>query len=211
MVQITNSSNERINNIHTFLQGNNPIGLGEESIKAVLALEMACEELTSTEQMKRSRIENAPQLPSPKIKLSIMSKAAAAKEERLSLKEEEFNATSVLVGSISTLRQLLHEGNINELANRLQLLNIASNTLKEKGNDLLNSFANNTNQASAFNNEVNVLKQERAESKARLANLQSQQGGNQEKIKQQITTEKTKITSLDTRIDDLLELASKYA
>lgn len=211
MVQITNSSNERINNIHTFLQGNNPIGLGEESIKAVLALEMACEELTSTEQMKRSRIENAPQLPSPKIKLSIMSKAAAAKEERLSLKEEEFNATSVLVGSISTLRQLLHEGNINELANRLQLLNIASNTLKEKGNDLLNSFVNNTNQASAFNNEVNVLKQERAESKARLANLQSQQGGNQAKIKQQITTEKTKITSLDTRIDDLLELASKYA
>lgn len=99
MGPITNSSNERINNIHTFLQGSNPIGLGDESIKAVLALEMACEELASTEQMKRSRIENAPQLPAPKNNLSVMFKAAAAKEEKLSLKTEGFNATSVLVGS----------------------------------------------------------------------------------------------------------------
>ncbi|WP_272666169.1 MULTISPECIES: type III secretion system translocon subunit SctE [Providencia] len=211
MVQITNSSNERINNIHTFLQGSNPIGLGDECIKAVLALEMACEELTSAEQVKRSRIENAPQLPAPKNNLSVMFKAAAAKEEKLSLQEEGFNATSVLVGSLSTLRQLLHEGNISGLANRLKLMNIESDALKEKGNNLLNSFANNTNQASALNNEVSVLKQERAESKVRLANLQSQQGGNQEKIKQQITTEKTKITNLNTQIDDLLELAGKYA
>lgn len=143
MVQIINSSNERINNIHTFLQGSNPIGLGDECIKSVLALEMACEELTSTEQMKRSRIENAPQLPAPKNNLSVMFKAAAAKEEKLFLKEEGFNAASVLVGSLTALRQLLHEGNISELANRLQLLNIESNTLREKGNDLLSSFTSN--------------------------------------------------------------------
>ncbi|MEQ5574109.1 hypothetical protein ABN306_14875 [Providencia huaxiensis] len=158
MVQITNSSNERINNIHTFLQGSNPIGLGDDCLKSVLVLEMACEELTSAEQMKRSRIENAPQLPAPKNNLSVMFKAAAAKEEKLSLKEKGFNASSILVESLSTLRQLLHEGNISELANRLQLLNIESNSLREKGNDLLNSFSNNTNKASELNNEVNALK-----------------------------------------------------
>ncbi|EPG7579319.1 type III secretion system translocon subunit SctE [Providencia huaxiensis] len=211
MGPITNSSNERINNIHTFLQGSNPIGLGDESIKAVLALEMACEELASTEQMKRSRIENAPQLPAPKNNLSVMFKAAAAKEEKLSLKTEGFNATSVLVGSLTTLRQLLHEGNISELANRLQLMNIESNALREKGNDLLNSFVNHTDKTNALNNEASALIQERAESKARLAHLQSQQGGNQEKIKQQIAAENTKITNLGTKIDDLLELAGNYA
>ncbi|EOV8089319.1 type III secretion system translocon subunit SctE [Providencia rettgeri] len=211
MGPITNSSNERINNIHTFLQGSNPIGLGDESIKAVLALEMACEELASTEQMKRSRIENAPQLPAPKNNLSVMFKAAAAKEEKLSLKTEGFNATSVLVGSLTTLRQLLHEGNISELANRLQLMNIESNALREKGNDLLNSFTNHTDKANVLNNEASALIQERTESKARLAHLQSQQGGNQEKIKQQIAAENIKITNLGTKIDDLLELAGNYA
>ncbi|WP_272676698.1 type III secretion system translocon subunit SctE [Providencia huaxiensis] len=211
MVQITNSSNERINNIHTFLQGSNPIGLGDDCLKSVLVLEMACEELTSAEQMKRSRIENAPQLPAPKNNLSVMFKAAAAKEEKLSLKEKGFNASSILVESLSTLRQLLHEGNISELANRLQLLNIESNSLREKGNDLLNSFSNNTNKASELNNEVNALKQERVESKERLASLQSQQGGNQEEISLQIKAENTKITSLGTKIDNLLELAGNYA
>lgn len=211
MVQIINSSNERINNIHTFLQGSNPIGLGDECIKSVLALEMACEELTSTEQMKRSRIENAPQLPAPKNNLSVMFKAAAAKEEKLFLKEEGFNAASVLVGSLTALRQLLHEGNISELANRLQLLNIESNTLREKGNDLLSSFTSNTDKASALNNEANALIQERAESKERLANLKSLKGGNQEKIKQQIKAENTKITNLGTKIDNLLESAGNYA
>ncbi|MEQ4700236.1 type III secretion system translocon subunit SctE [Providencia rettgeri] len=211
MAQPIDLSSERIKNIHTFLQGNNPIGLGDEYIKSVLDLETVCGDLTSTEQMKRSRIENAPQLPAPKTLLSVMSKAAAAKEEKIQLQQESFNATSILVESLSTLRQLLHEGNINELANRLNLLNIESNLLREKGENLLSSFANNTDKANALNNEVNVLKQERAESKERLVNLQSQQGGNQTEINQQIAAENKKITSLGTKIDDLLESAGNYA
>ncbi|MEX6209795.1 hypothetical protein AB6G58_06520 [Providencia huaxiensis] len=69
MVDISNSGNsERIKNIHTFLKGENPLALTEDITKSVLVLEEACGALASTEQMKRSRAENSPQLNAPKMR-----------------------------------------------------------------------------------------------------------------------------------------------
>ncbi|ETT01900.1 hypothetical protein [Providencia alcalifaciens] len=132
------SGNERINNIHTFLQGNNPLELGEATAKAVLALEEACGELMSSEQMKRQRSEHLPKLVKPKMSAMKMSPEAQ--------QAKGFNANAVLIETFSTIRQLLHEGNISELNNRLQLLNIESAALRQKGAELLDSFAGSTDQ-----------------------------------------------------------------
>lgn len=150
MVDITNLGNsERIKNIHTFLQGNNPLGLADDSAKAILALETACEELTSTEQLKRQRIENAPQLLKPKMMAMKMSPQTVGLTQ-----EKNFNGTALLIETFSTLRQLLHEGNLGELQSRLQLLNANSESWRNKGNELLNSFADSTQKADSATADV---------------------------------------------------------
>ncbi|HHE6470577.1 TPA: type III secretion system translocon subunit SctE [Providencia rettgeri] len=205
------------NPIQTLFSGSHLSGLDVDSAKNVLTLMEACEEQASTEQMKRSRIENAPQLPAPKQSLSVMLKAAAAKEpEMASISEKSpqdphFNAGSVLVESLSSLRQLLHDGNISELSNRLKLLNIESNALNEKATKLLDTFAENTHQADAYKEKAVALIKVRDESENHLRYLQSLQGGDQQEIKRQISDEKTKIASLDTKITELSKTAVNYA
>lgn len=71
MVDITNLGNsERIKNIHTFLQGNNPLKLSEDITKSVLDLEDVSRELVLGEQTKRIQIEGSPRLGKP-----VMAKA----------------------------------------------------------------------------------------------------------------------------------------
>ncbi|MEX0422688.1 type III secretion system translocon subunit SctE [Providencia rettgeri] len=149
MVDISNSSkienHERIKNIHTFLQAGNPLALSEDIAKSVLALEDACGELTSTEQMKRARAKSVPTLNLPKA-TPMMAKTAQS--------EKSFNANVVLIETFSTIRQLLHEGNIGELSNRLQLLNMESESLRSQGNELLDTFKKNTEKLSGFKEQL---------------------------------------------------------
>ncbi|WP_230083577.1 MULTISPECIES: type III secretion system translocon subunit SctE [Providencia] len=173
---LNSAGNERINNIRTFLQGNHPLGLGEESAKALLALEEACGELASSEQMKRQRAEHIPQLVRPKMSAMKMSPEAQ--------QEKGFNANAVLIDTFATLRQLLFAGNLTELSNRLQLLNIESAALREKGALLLDSFAVATEQLNGSAAEFDTQKNQLLAAKNALHSLKTQQQTSQLSIKQ---------------------------
>ncbi|HHR6130479.1 TPA: type III secretion system translocon subunit SctE [Providencia alcalifaciens] len=182
------SGNDRINNIHTFLQGNNPLGLGEASAKAVLALEEACGELMSSEQMKHQRSEHLPKLVKPKMSAMKMSPEVQ--------QGKGFNANAILIETFSSIRQLLHEGNIGELNNRLQLLNIESAALRQKGAELLDSFASTTDQLKDIHDQI-------TEKNAQLKplNLKSHDLVNQlSKTESLFSANEQKLTKLSTQL-----------
>lgn len=66
MAAITNITSDRIGLVKAFQQGVNPLEMGDNIAKAMLSMETACEELTSNEQVKRSKLESQPQLQEPK-------------------------------------------------------------------------------------------------------------------------------------------------
>ncbi len=153
MVHITNPSNERIDNIRTFLQGKNPIGLGNEIVKELLTMEAACGDLVSTEQMKRHNRENVPQLIKPKMMAMKMEPHTMGNMPS----EKGFNANAILIESFASLRQLLHEGKIGELAGRLQLLNHESESKRTQGQNLLDNFSKSTNELSEVKQKGDAL------------------------------------------------------
>ncbi|GAB1439380.1 type III secretion system translocon subunit SctE [Providencia sp.] len=200
MVDISTSSkienHERIKNIHTFLQAGDPLALSEDVAKSVLALEAACGELTSTEQMKQAQAKSSPMLNRPKA-MALMTKTAQG--------EQSFNANAVLVEAFSTIRQLLHEGNIGELSNRLQLLNTESESLRNQGNVLLDIFKKNTEKLSGINDQLALQRDEDAELRTKLNTLNHkldavQKPIEQNEVQQQSVHEKLK------EVDDLLTL-----
>lgn len=153
--------NERIKNIHTFLQGNNPLALGDEITKSALALEEACGELVSAEQTKRARIEGSPQLRKP----TMVRSSQGTQSTHL---ENNFNSKTLLIETFSTIRRLLFEGNIGELNNRLQLLNLESASLREQGQSLLDSFANSTEKMRDLGIQINDANEQLGLSKKTL-------------------------------------------
>ncbi|MTB65438.1 YopB/SseC family type III secretion system translocon subunit [Providencia sp. wls1943] len=189
MPGISNASgNDRINNIHTFLQGNNPLGLGEASAKAVLALELACAELVSSEQMKRQGSEHLPKLVKPKMSAMKMSPEAQ--------QGNGFNANAILLETFSSIRKLLHEGNISELNDRLQLLNIESESLRQQGAELLKSFSGSTERLNEAHDKV-------VEKKAQLKplNLKSNELVNQlSNSKSLFASNERKLTELSAKL-----------
>ena len=136
MINITNPNSERIDKIHTFLQGSNPIGLGEDSVKAVLACEEACSDMVSTEQTKRLRAKSTPTLATPNM---------------------GFNASASVVEAFVSLRQILNNSTIEGLRDTLKLLNAESESRSKKGNDLLDSFAQTTDALSNTKIEFDEL------------------------------------------------------
>ncbi|EMU9000535.1 type III secretion system translocon subunit SctE [Providencia rettgeri] len=183
MVDISNSGNsERIKNIHTFLKGENPLALTEDITKSVLVLEEACGALASTEQMKRSRAENSPQLNAPKMRT--MAKTANPQGANSPQQEKSFNAKALLIETFSTIRQLLHEGNIGELSNRLKLLNVESESIREQGNILLDTFKKNTDALSSLHDQFEEQQKEDKTLRAELNSLNRQSDSLQEQFEQ---------------------------
>lgn len=200
MVDISNSSkienHERIKNIHTYLQAGNPLAMSEDIAKSVLALEEACGELTSTEQMKQARAKRSPTLNPPKAML-MMAKTTQG--------EKSFNANALLIETFSTIRQLLHEGNIGELSNRLQLLNMESESLRNQGNALLDMFKKNTEKLGELKEKLASQQGEDARLRVKLDELNHQLDTfqkpiEQNEIQQQSIHEKLK------EVDDLMTL-----
>lgn len=188
MVDITNlGNNERIKNIHTFLQNSNPLGTGNESVKSVLALEIACEELTSTEQMKKQRNENIPKLLKPKMMMMKMSPQIAGSKS-----QKGFNGTALLIETFSTLRQLLHEGNLGELKNRLELINAESESLRNQGSELLNSFANSAKEAERYTIQTLEVEKNLNLAKEQLNNITDKQ----KNLQQTITNNKDRLANI---------------
>lgn len=164
MVDVSDIGNSaRIKNIHTFLQGNNPLALSEDITKSALALEEACGELASSEQTKRARIEGSPQLSKPK-----MARASQGTQP-----ESSVNSKTLFIETFSTIRRLLHEGNISELSNRLQLLNLESASLREQGKSLLDSFANSTEKMRDIGMQLVDVKEQLDLAKNTLAGTQN--------------------------------------
>lgn len=201
MVDISNLGNgERIKNIHTFLQGANPLALSEESVKAVLALEEACGDLASTEQMKRVRTANSPRLTVPTAK-PMMANTAVSKGEQ----GKGFNANVLLIETFSSIRQLLHEGNINELSNRLQLLNMESKSLRDQGDKLLSTFKGNYDKLKVVNDTLLAQQKEDKALRAEFDSFSAQHDAIQEPIKQNLAQQKSIYGKLD-EVDDLMTL-----
>lgn len=158
MSHVTGSSTDsRIHNIHQFLQGSNPLGIAEDSAKALLALEEACGELASNEQVKRYRNESStPKLTPPKMTRAAVPALAQAEAKQ----ETKFNANATLIEAFASIRQLLHDGNINALNSRLQLINFESESLRHKGSQLLESFSQSTSKLAELTNTVDKKQKE---------------------------------------------------
>ncbi|QHB33871.1 type III secretion protein [Yersinia canariae] len=196
MVDITQASCERINSIHTFTQGVNINQIRDDSTKNLLALEDACRELASTEQERRHRHEGEPQLAKPKMTLAQASSGAAVyqqpAEENVSArmyakansntpsKSSGFNATASLIGSMATLRQLLHDGNLSELRGRLQMINAESTSLRAQGEKLLSELEKGTGELQNVNDKATECEQAFLQSKAAVKALTQQMQSTQE-------------------------------
>ncbi|WP_145554766.1 type III secretion system translocon subunit SctE [Yersinia canariae] len=196
MVDITQASCERINSIRTFTQGVNINQIRDDSTKNLLALEDACRELASTEQERRHRHEGEPQLAKPKMTLAQASSGAAVyqqpAEENVSArmyakansntpsKSSGFNATASLIGSMATLRQLLHDGNLSELRGRLQMINAESTSLRAQGEKLLSELEKSTGELQNVNDKATECEQAFLQSKAAVKSLTQQVQSTQE-------------------------------
>ena len=195
------STSERINNIHKFLQGANPLGLADESVKAVLALEAACGELASNEQLKNQRSESLPKLLKPKM--------MAMKSSPETAQMKGFNVNALLIESFVSLRQLLHEGNLNELSNRIQFLNFETEALREQGKKLLDTFSSSTKQLSEFTHQVNISKDNLSSAKSQLSTVAAQHQNQKIKLQanqgqlthleKQLSTEKALLAQVDAQ------------
>ncbi|QIC14323.1 YopB/SseC family type III secretion system translocon subunit [Providencia vermicola] len=150
MASMTNITSDRIGLVKAFQQGVNPLEMGENIAKAVLSMEVACEELTSNEQMKRSKLESQPQLQEPK---------------------KGVNARVSMLEAFSSIRKILGENNINELRNQLHQLNIESEALKQQGESLFNSFSESTKKLETKKQEVASIKQAVEKVETRLNKL----------------------------------------
>ncbi|MGG4609576.1 type III secretion system translocon subunit SctE [Providencia sp. Me31A] len=205
MVDISTSSkienHERIKNIHTFLQAGNPLALSEDVAKSILALEEACGELTSTEQMKQAQAKSSPMLNRPKA-MPLRAKTAQG--------EKAFNANAVLVETFSTIRQLLHEGNIGELSNRLQLLNMESESLRNQGNTLLDVFKKNTEKLGGIKDKLASQQDEDAVLRAKFDALNQQLDAFQKPIEQNEAQQQSVHAKLK-EVDDLMTLVPSPA
>ncbi|MGE4755291.1 type III secretion system translocon subunit SctE [Yersinia enterocolitica] len=204
MANITQTGSERINNILTFTQGVNINQIRDDSTKNLLGLEDACRELASTEQERRSAKEGAPRLVSPKMTLSQARFEASAQQQsseaagasahsatgsEKTSKTSGFNAAASLLGSMGTLRQLLHDGNLTELRGRLQLINNESSALREHGEKLLSALENSASEFQEASQKTNECKQVLEQSKKAVNDLtlqkpalQEKLGGNQQKL-----------------------------
>ncbi|HDL7750679.1 TPA: type III secretion system translocon subunit SctE [Yersinia enterocolitica] len=197
MANITQTGSERINNIRTFTQGVNINQIRDDSTKNLLGLEDACRELASTEQERRSAKEGAPRLVSPKMTLSQARFEASAQQQsseaagasarsatgsEKTSKTSGFNAAASLLGSMATLRQLLHDGNLTELRGRLQMINSESSALREQGEKLLSALENSTNQLQNATNEAEEYSQAWEQSQKAVNDLTLQKPALQEKL-----------------------------
>lgn len=188
MVNATQTSNERINNIRAFTQGVNINQVRDETTKNLLALEDACRELASTEQERRHRREGSPLLAAPKISLSqayLMSNTpeklkgdATNRTEGKNQKTAEtqgFNASATLFESIATLRQLLHSNNLSELRGRLQLINAESSALRQHGDKLLSALEQGLGELKAATDKAETCSQALQQGKDTVLSLTQQQ------------------------------------
>lgn len=176
MAAITNITSDRIGLVKAFQQGVNPLEMGDNIAKAMLSMETACEELTSNEQVKRSKLESQPQLQEPK---------------------KGVNARVSMMEAFSSIRKILGENNINELRNQLHQLNIESDALRQHGDALLDSFAKNTEKLQQAEKDVNAIRVDHTNTKNELEELTKTQTQQQNRLNENKQALASKTNALD--------------
>ncbi|MFI0489849.1 MAG: type III secretion system translocon subunit SctE [Yersinia sp. (in: enterobacteria)] len=179
--------------------------------KNLLALEDACRELVSTEQERRSSKEGAPRLAKPKMTFAQASSGASVNKHpaeevasardganlKMPSKTAEFNASASLIGSMATLRQLLHDGNLEELRGRLKMINTESAALRTQGDKLLSALEKSTNELQNAVNKAEECHQAWQQSKDMVQDLTQQQQG----VKSQLVGNHEKLTKTQQKLD----------
>ncbi|WP_231133740.1 type III secretion system translocon subunit SctE [Providencia stuartii] len=176
MAAITNITSDRIGLVKAFQQGVNPLEMGDNIAKAMLSMETACEELTSNEQVKRSKLESQPQLQEPK---------------------KGVNARVSMMEAFSSIRKILGENNINELRNQLHQLNIESDALRQHGDALLDSFVKNTEKLQQAEKDVNAICVDHTNTKNELEELTKTQTQQQNRLNENKQALASKTNALD--------------
>lgn len=176
MAAITNITSDRIGLVKAFQQGVNPLEMGDNIAKAMLSMETACEQLTSNEQVKRSKLESQPQLQEPK---------------------KGVNARVSMMEAFSSIRKILGENNINELRNQLHQLNIESDALRQHGDALLDSFAKNTEKLQQAEKDVNAIRVDHTNTKNELEELTKTQTQQQNRLNENKQALASKTNALD--------------
>lgn len=142
----------------------------------MLSMETACEELTSNEQVKRSKLESQPQLQEPK---------------------KGVNARASMMEAFSSIRKILGENNINELRNQLHQLNIESDALRQHGDALLDSFVKNTEKLQQAEKDVNAIRVDHTNTKNELEELTKTQTQQQNRLNENKQALASKTNALD--------------
>lgn len=190
MAEITNANivPDRVGLVRTFQQqGVSLLGVGTDVAKEMIKASEAFGEFESTEQIKRSKTENGPQLKEP---------------------ESGRNYMAAFMEAASKIRLILSDGYISDLRNQLHQLKITSESINQHGELLINQFAEDTDKIKDKNKELNSAREEWNSSKEELKNtthhktdLESKQTVNQQS--QLLTTDK--LASTQKQIDALIK------
>lgn len=190
MANITEISCERIANIRAFSQGININKVVSDSAKELLELEDACRNLVANEQEKRYRQDSMPTLAEPKVKLADIRLASQAcqtggSEESSASRaagqqEPGFSANASLLGSMATLRKLLHAGNLEDLRNQLALITAEKTAIRLQGEKLLSIFEKSLTQLEEANKQLEESQQALKDANNHVNDLTEQQKSLQE-------------------------------
>lgn len=189
MAEITNANivPDRVGLVKTFQQqGVSLLGVGTDVAKEMIKASEAFGEFESTEQIKRSKTENGPQLKEP---------------------ESGRNYMAAFMEASSKIRSIISDGYISDLRNQLHQLKISSDAINQHGESLINKFEKETNQAKQKEQEFNSAREEWKSSQTEVknathhkTNLESKLTVNQQS--QQLTTDK--LASTQKQLDALI-------
>ncbi|MEY0232880.1 type III secretion system translocon subunit SctE [Providencia manganoxydans] len=189
MAEITNANivPDRVGLVKTFQQqGVSLLGVGTDVAKEMIKASEAFGEFESTEQIKRSKTQNGPQLKEP---------------------ESGRNFMASFMEAASKIRSILSDGYISDLRNQLHQLKITSESVNQHGELLINDFAESTGKIKEKTQEFDSAREELKSSKEEVTNatshktkLENQLTENQQS--QKVATDK--LASTQNQIDALI-------
>nr|ELR5040439.1 type III secretion system translocon subunit SctE [Providencia stuartii]ELR5083477.1 type III secretion system translocon subunit SctE [Providencia stuartii] len=189
MAEITNANivPDRVGLVKIFQkQGVNLRGVDTDVAKEMLKASEAFGEFESTEQIKRSKTENAPRLKEP---------------------ESGRNYMADFIAAVSKISSILSSGYITDLFNQLHQLKITSESVNKHGESLINDFAESTGKIKEKTQEFDSVREELKSSKEEVkittshkTKLEGQLTENQQS--QKVATDK--LASTQGQIDALI-------
>ncbi|MBS3050402.1 type III secretion system translocon subunit SctE [Enterobacter mori] len=216
-------SPERAEALKAFTQGVNLEPVRKSVTANLLTIEAACLEVASTEQERRYKQESGPVLTPPGVQLkdaffSTSDQAVAAKGATVSTlpgndmpgspSSTGFNANASLLEALVSLRQLLSEGKLSDLRNRLVMLNAETDSLREHGEKLLTTLEGSIAGLQEAKDALGGHKQAYQESKNELTGLEQQHNKLQTQLGESNTQLEQTAQALTQARDELAAMPS---